>query len=983
MMLPHTAPDEPERERRRVTTDQSPALDQAHLVIGLGGIGRSTIARLRRLLDHGVGQAAEALETTRFVAIDVDESLRGQETLAASLLRETHDDIFTLDMESVRALSSELQGEVREWLSRYDAAMEIGSDAATNPRRLGSLLLAAKSAELRSCLEMNAAALLKGGQGARSLHIHVVGYLAGGVGGGALTQLLVQVRRNVAMAGRSHVVVYGLLPAEEATGLESEAAAANTGAALTELSTPQRRVETRRDTAEPQDLGINRLCDEILVLAPPAETGRVSRDLRTLPEALAMAVRQRMLIGAPAAATRPQDQPGGARPIVAVAPKVLTTASDVIEDALALSFLQSALAQTIYANWTHRRGFISEPQELREHEYVRRPELQNRWLISADHLIQSSPILAEDLAGTGWRSLADDWAFAVEGYLDLARTQPRREWLDCITALAARRFQDGFRGVGVRAFYHERQARRRDIARRVRDQITTDLFNEWMAGERGLIDIHRILRALIDLHRERLASIEERIANIRLGEEACRVRILAAHQTWRRRAPRRWLPWNWFRAEPEDDLHIYGISVQELYVNQSRAEGWLFAKMLLPVLIEELERVAGDVQRLLRLLSAAARDVDFVLDGLSARLEETEGSGSFISHIFDAERVRSLVQEVLTNEPVQTRFARRLREALGAGDEAQAGFQGAEGEAWIKRFATRLRGELKDLKGGIGTEIRNILATSIYDILEDRTGGDFSRLRELATQFGRQAAALLPGVAEADLPTRLYVILPRLEGRTTFLKTLKLAFSFDQRCDISFVETDLDDNTIHLLMTTAPFSVPDVELLRQMDQQYRRHLQRGRDHAALSMHTLAAGPDDGAAGTDAASSHWIVPTAHVLLGYPLALIVEGTAGDTGGRRPIWLVPKDGDGFDENPILLAGDLLSAPVEVTGPMASILEDNVLRALNAFAGNRGALIDAIVERVAIVRRRCGDNPADPVYRAFVTAGKAAAALARGQPG
>lgn len=956
-----------------------------HLVIGLGGVGRRSIAELRRTLDVPYGSRQPVAVPAHYLTIDLEETLEGSASVSSPLAQAETCPVFSLDMASVREYAARLPEEVRVWLSRYDAAVEIGSDTAANPRRLGSLLLAAKADQLQEWLTSHASSLLETG-GAGVLHVHVVGYFAGGVGGGALTQLLVQLRRNEAMAGRSFIRVYGLLPssAEFATDGAEPTASINTGALLTELAGAQQRRPARTENGDSSDLGFQRLCDEILVISPPPETGRAARDVRILPEALAMTVRQRLLIqGGPMPPQGQQDSPVR-QPIIAAAPKVLTTARDEIEEALSLALLQSSLCQIVFANWRSGRGFLPESRVVDFAAHARRSEVQERWMLTVEHLIQSAPVLDADKAASHWRLLSDDWKMVIDQYMEAARTQPRRQWLNHVANLWKRRFTDEFRGMGVAAFYRSRQNVRRDMARSIRERVERDLLESWRAGEWGLADLQGLLDALIAFQRERLASLDDRVANTRAAEEACRVRAVAAFEQWRH------LPFWIGGTRARSLLHVYCIHLHEFYVNRTRVEGWLFAKTLLPVVIEELESLRQQVERLVGLVRQGGHAVDLLLEGLSLRMEEDEGQAGFVARLIDREALRHLARDILGDEAPQLAHAQSLRHALMRQEGARDGFRGladwVRDGAWLEMMAGMCRDQIVGEKGPWSAAIGGFLGGSIYDALQARSGGDFGRLREISARYAQHAAMLLPDMADKQLKTQLYVLLPRDPRNEAFIKSLKSALSFSRRADTHFIETDDDFGAIQMLNVTAPFSIPDVELLRQMDARYRDYVRCDRDYALMALHALGGREDlQGDFVLDDEDKRITDTAAHLLIGFPLRLVVERLAADAWGRSHLWLVPRDEHGFEDEPIALAEDLLAAPRQVYGPLASLLEDNVIRALGRrsheqAAGEQERIINAVVEKVMEIRARCNDDPLDATYRSFVDAGKAAVSLIRG---
>lgn len=957
-----------------------------HVIIGLGGVGRRTIAELRRTLDRPFGLAQPRTMAAHYLAIDLEDALEVSANVPSSLAPDKDGSMFCLDMASVREYATQLPVEVREWLSRYDAAVEIGSDTAANPRRLGSLLLAAKAQALQDWLSTHAADLLTDARSDAVLHVHVVGYFAGGIGGGALTQLLVQLRRNERMVGRSQIRVYGLLPSSDGFVADPEepAAAVNTGALLSELASAQQRRPGRTENPESADLGFQRLCDEIMVISPPPETGRTVRDVRTLPEALAMAVRQRLFLGGGAVSPGAGVQPVVRQPIIAVAPKVLTTGGDEIEEALSLALLQSGLCQMVYAHWRPGRGFLPELREVDFAAYVGRSEVQERWLLTIEHLIQSAPVLDGEQGSTQWRGLGDEWRMVIERFMDAARGQPRKQWLNAVTRQWQHYFSDEFRGVGAPAYYRARQACRRDIARTVRMRVEHDLIEAWRGGEWGLADLLAMVEALVHAQRDRLASVDDRVSNTRMAEEACRVRAVAAFEQWSH------LPFWTGAAKARAQMHAYCMHLHELYVNRTRAEGWLFSKSLLPVIIEELESLRQQIAGVLTMLRHGGHTVDLLLDGLSVRMEEDEDEAGFVVRLIDRDKLRQVVRDMMADETLQNSQARLLRQAMGQNSPHVDGFRGMaawlDDGGWLSDLARRCRDPICDgAMAGAGA-LRMLTSMSIYDALQVRAGTDFGRLRDLCAQIVERAMSLLPDLAGKRLKTRIYILLPRDSGQELFIRTLKSAFSFSRRNDIRFVDTDDDGGRIQMLVVTAPFSVPDVELLRQMDCKYRDYVQCDREYAVMALHALGgqddATPEDFVIEDDADQCR--SAAARLLVGFPLRLVIERGVGDGGARSRLWLVPRDDHGFEDEPLILAEDLLTAPQLIYGALASLLNDNVMRALDRCARDGAAddldrLINAVVEKVLEVRRRCNDDPTDPVYRSFVEAGKAAVAMIR----
>ncbi len=753
--------------------DIQAASAQPHLIIGLGAIGRCIIAELRRTLDRPYGGRASPAVPMDYVSIDMESA---PQALA---------DIPTPPIQ--------------------------GDD---------SLMLTAKAEQLQDWLNQHAGDLLRLGGTAR-LVVHVVGYFAGAVGGGAVTELVVQLRRNRALAGRSHIVFYGVLPGKDRASLDgSGPVVANTG------------------SAEVVQTELQGLCDEILVILPPVETGQMERDFSTLPKALAMTVRQRLFKPVLPVDVLPAGDQAGCRPTVAVAPVVLSTAGDDVEEALSIGLLQTALYQLIYAHWRPGRGFVGEAQPFDYADHVTRAEVQWAWLQSAEHLIQSVPTLDADGVDGRWKPLAEEWRDGNAGLFERLEGQQRKDWLDVLTRRWERCFREEFRGVGVSAFYTGRQGLRRDMARAARCKVEQSLFEGWRDGQMGLACARSMVDALIDRQRERLESVEDRVANIRLAEEACRVRTVAACQKWTRLSSSRW-----GRNAAVALVNDYVITLQELFVNRTRAEGWLFAKALLPMIIEELEDLRQLLDRMLRISLQQALSVDLRLDGLSARMEEGEVSRDFVQHLFDRGKLQHIARDMLIGEAAQQSHCQRTRQILTQQatprDEFHAVVKWVESNDWMAPIAALSRDQIVGADGLWTALVKNSIDTSIYKELQAHTDGDFGRLRDLTTTLINRAISLLPETVPRETPIRVHVALPRDDGQEAFIQTLKSAFSSSCQHDISFIDVeDCCDNLS--ILAAAPFSISEVEFPRHLDLSYLDYamravsLDRGRTGKALA-----------------------------------------------------------------------------------------------------------------------------------------------------
>jgi hypothetical protein len=366
-----------------------------------------------------------------------------------------------------------------------------------------------------------------------------------------------------------------------------------------------------------------------------------------------------------------------------------------------------------------------------------------------------------------------------------------------------------------------------------------------------------------------------------------------------------------------------------------------------------------------------------MLDGLSARMEETGAGGDFVERSFDRNKLRHLVREMLTEEGPQHAHCGAIRGILSGSavprDAFGAILEWIEEEDWMAPVAARCREQIVGAEGAWTAAVRDLAQTSIYSVLQAHTDGDFGRLREMTAALADRAVSLLPEAARREeAPIAIQVVLPREDGQEAFIRTLKSAFSFSGRHDISFVEAEDRPDSLSIVAAGAPLQVSEADLLDSLDRSCRGHAERERAQA------MPAPPgEDGTAASlsgergDAGST-----SAMLLLGLPLNLVVERPAAIPCG---LWLVPTDEKGFGEAPIAVADDLLSAPWQMGPDLTGLLKDNVDRALTAFPGDRERLVGAIVEWVVKICGPGRDDPFGELRRAYVEAGRMAVSLVR----
>jgi len=96
--------------------------------------------------------------------------------------------------------------------------------------------------------------------------------------------------------------------------------------------------------------------------------------------------------------------------------------------------------------------------------------VQQRWLISDDHLRLSVGILPDEIKNPRWRPIAQTWqdilphfkTFIRENYKDNPKV-----WLDELSKLCEKRYAQEYRELGVQRFYETKEGDRKDHLREI------------------------------------------------------------------------------------------------------------------------------------------------------------------------------------------------------------------------------------------------------------------------------------------------------------------------------------------------------------------------------------------------------------------------------------------------------------------------------------------------------------------------------------
>ncbi len=997
-----------------------------HFIIGLGGTGGKIIRALRKSLyqefhgstipDVGIGYLYVD-SSSEMMAID-DPSWK---TLGTSVQLPKASQLLITDANLTSRLDNlDSYPGLKHWLGSPDAWRDIlnsivGATLGGQKRRLGRFLFACKAGNYREQVQTQVKQLQQSGE--TDVTFHIVLGLAGGTGSGSVIDAVAQLRDLYPDSRRFRILVYALLPdAYPHPNWDTGNYHANGFAALTELNAMSVGSYQPYDvTGVKQRLTLNDPFNGCFVFSNENENGLTVDVDRDLPGIVADFLYQKIVAvnnvnwaslgrmenaenGDGSPETAPQGRmPERSKRFLTFGIKRLAIPEEEISEYLTYSFARQAALQLRFNHWQPASGFIDEPRKQDFHEFVQQKETQQRWLLSDDHLTLALGILPEDVANKRWKSFIGEWEAVIPNFKSLVRERDRATWLDELTKLCEKRFQEDYRTLGVPGFYRTKLKARKDMAREIRSRIEQELVNEWKVGAKSAWDVSRLLIALTETLDERLKACDENVVRARNAEEQAQSRVLGNVQKWSGMS----LLSKHLLGTPDSLLDAQGVHLQEMYVYRTRAEGWGFAKALLMEVIAEITDLKGEVDRVANTLQQALKKFE---TGIQARLNDG-GAGDLRQHLirfYDPLQVKAVSRRLVLDEAEQKTQTGRVRAALVEKIGPDGGFAQFNQRVPESTFLDVLETVCEDNariahQNLVQNPKERLLGMSIIDKLRDRYGADPQELKSYVSDLVSRAGNFMtleplemhraaPGIP-VGVPTaisKFTVILPRAPEQAEFSKGLKNALREARTGDVEIIESDGRPNEITLVSITNLLPLRYLKPLKFLEEKYRRRLDTGGPRARLELHTEGDGSAWPRLFVASSAEVRVQALPYLLLAKALGLIHEGQNPATGVDE-VLLLTKDADGFDNDPVTLGKRFVasaeSIDLDTLHTIKSVCNALLAGAAYVHQDRRIEVQRAILAEVEAVKAAQGGNIQDETYRRFLDAGRRAVAILKGE--
>jgi hypothetical protein len=511
-----------------------------------------------------------------------------------------------------------------------------------------------------------------------------------------------------------------------------------------------------------------------------------------------------------------------------------------IQEYLTYRFAQQAVRQVMFNHWLDGMGYAAEPAPKPLAEEVARPETHERWCLSDEHLTLSRGVLPADASNAKWKPIAEFWSGLVRSqHQDVKHSKPKQQWLAELSNRCDQVYDEGYRALGgVRKFYEIKLKDRAVIARHIRNTIERELLGDWRNGQRSLAELQELLQTLRRQLEGKLAGVDERVTRLQAHEKEAADSVSAR--------VREWAGVNWLSdllGKGEKLFNAAAEDLTRLYICRTQVAGWAFGKKLLEDLMQQLDDLGGEVQRLFARMSSATKAFE---QEIASRLKD-EAAGKDEGRwqrVYDRELVEGTARRLTVDEELQRQQAQQLRERLigKAGDKDNCSFAKLAEALDEARIRAEIESNCLEAAARAHDALpqgqRKVLDVNIVDRLAEQFGHDETQLKRFVRECWRRAGVYMtfnaqevtmqgPGTTEGGkvrediFISSAGLFLPASKSNAEFRARLEAAFR-DDKTTVKFdlLSEGTRSNEITLIRVDNLFPLRFALPLRMLKERY-------------------------------------------------------------------------------------------------------------------------------------------------------------------
>lgn len=331
-----------------------------------------------------------------------------------------------------------------------------------------------------------------------------------------------------------------------------------------------------------------------------------------------------------------------------------------IEEYVTYNFARQAALQLQFNNWQEGLGYgesSAEEAGVGLSSEVEDKKNYPKWLLSVSHLTLSKPII-ETPQSKRWRDLTQTWEMRTQQFADdVQSSSDKKSWLRLFSDECSDYFDKTFRSFGVKKFYELQRTERTAYAKYIRHHLESMLFEEWVSGERSLLNIEIFTRLLISNCEKRITQFKDRLASKQEDMANANQAIKDINEEWNNIG---WLR-DALTGASNKVLSAYKSATCDYYTAATYIEAYEFAASLLRSVTEQLTQMLNNICEYRRIL---AEILEEVTRQAATKCRKDESADEMTLKKYDRDLVEGFTKNCVVNNEMQKSNARAIRREL-------------------------------------------------------------------------------------------------------------------------------------------------------------------------------------------------------------------------------------------------------------------------------------------------------------------------------
>lgn len=396
---------------------------------------------------------------------------------------------------------------------------------------------------------------------------------------------------------------------------------------------------------------------------------------------------------------------------------------------------ESVLYQFKYNNWRESQGFVDEERNIDYDEKYLKAEHLAAWMLDEPHMMLEERILKTD---EEHESFANYWSLMSQNYADQAKEA------DCplkdLDRLMGNLFDEFFRDKGVKNYYEGKERALPALAKEIRHNIESGLFDKWKLGDVSLQELQNLSRRLLERVGAMRSEYEKNSAAEKKNHEAYMQLCEANVQEWSHLSILQRMVNVGARRYAEHQGYL-----ASLYVSKTRLVAFEFAKKLLAKVFVELGKMDADIALFAQKVNDAIDETERLITAQRRVNNGLENPKGAIVEVCEEEAMDEFEVGMKVDKITMGEMSRQLREMILPPSEFVSFGRLAEEvdvDEIIDAFDVKLVELVKQAHENMTSNESRVLGLDIISQLQQKLHTD-DDIKEFASKIVKQSGVYL------------------------------------------------------------------------------------------------------------------------------------------------------------------------------------------------------------------------------------------------